>query len=100
MESGLRRGRAPSWPHLSILRAPAGRPARLRQDFPRRDARFPPVQVGCYANKERIRVGLGYRHSSAWRYEGFLVINRARKSANDRFATADYVAEMTLKRVW
>ena len=53
-----------------------------------------------YANKERIRVGLGYRHSSAWRYEGFLVINRTRKSATDRFATADYVAEMTLKRVW
>ena len=53
-----------------------------------------------YANKERIRMGLGYRHTSAWRYEGFFVINRSRKSANDPFATADYVAEVTLKRVW
>jgi hypothetical protein len=53
-----------------------------------------------YANKERIRMGLGYRHSSAWRYEGFFVINRTRKSATDKFAAADYVAEMTMKRVW
>ena len=53
-----------------------------------------------YANKERIRVGLGYRHSPAWRYEGFFVVNRSRKTATDRFATADYVAEVTLKRIW
>ena len=53
-----------------------------------------------YANKQRIRSGLGYRHSSAWRYEAFFVLNRSRKSADASFTDTDYVAEVTMKRVW
>jgi hypothetical protein len=53
-----------------------------------------------YAYKERVRAGLGYRRSFAWRFEALYVLDRSRKSASESFSTSDRVVELTMKRVW
>jgi hypothetical protein len=53
-----------------------------------------------YANKQRLRAGLGYRHDSAWRFEGLLILNRSRNTIGEGFTTSDVVFDLTVKRVW
>jgi hypothetical protein len=53
-----------------------------------------------YANKQRVRGGLGYRHSSAWRFEGLLIWDRSRNTIDEPFKRSDLVVDLTVKRVW
>jgi hypothetical protein len=53
-----------------------------------------------YASKERVRAGLAYRRSFAWRLEGLFVWDRSRKDATDGFTTSDYAVEARVRRVW
>jgi len=53
-----------------------------------------------YANKQRVRGGLGYRHSSEWRFEGLLIWDRSRNTIDQPFNTSDVVVDLTVKRVW
>ena len=53
-----------------------------------------------YANRQRIRTGMGYRHSRAWRFEGVFLWNRSRNTIDQPFYTTDYAIDLTMKRVW
>jgi hypothetical protein len=53
-----------------------------------------------FANRQRIRAGMGYRHSFAWRFEGVFVWNRSRNTIDEPFSTTDYAIDLTMKRVW
>lgn len=53
-----------------------------------------------FANKQRVRGGVGYRHSSAWRFEGLLIWDRSRNTIDQPFNTSDLVLDLTVKRVW
>jgi hypothetical protein len=53
-----------------------------------------------FANKQRIRAGVGYRWSYAWRLEALYVWDRSRDSAESGFTTDDHALDMRLRRVW
>jgi hypothetical protein len=53
-----------------------------------------------FANRQRIRAGIGYRHSVAWRFEAQYVWNRSRNTLDEPFTSTDHAAELTMKRVW
>jgi len=53
-----------------------------------------------FANRQRIRAGLGYRRSYAWRFEAMYVWNRSRNTLNDPFTTTDQIIDLTMKKVW
>jgi hypothetical protein len=53
-----------------------------------------------FASKERIRAGLGYRHSLAWRFEALYVWDRSRDSADQGFTTAHNAIDIRVRRVW
>ena len=53
-----------------------------------------------FANKQRIRAGLGRRWSYAWRTEVMAIWDRSRDSADHGFATADVAIDLRLRRVW
>jgi hypothetical protein len=53
-----------------------------------------------FANRQRIRSGIGYRHSFAWRYEARYVWNRSRNTIDDPYTSTDHAFEFSMKRVW
>jgi hypothetical protein len=53
-----------------------------------------------FANSQRIRTGLSYRHSFAWRFEALYVWNRSRNTIDEPFTTHDHAIDLTMKRVW
>ena len=53
-----------------------------------------------FANRQRIRTGLGYRRSSAWRYEVLYMWTRSRNTLEDGFATSDNIIDVRVKRVF
>ena len=53
-----------------------------------------------FANKQRLRTGLGYRHNFAWRVEVLYILNRTRNTLDDSFTTTDNVVDFKVKRVW
>jgi len=53
-----------------------------------------------FANRQRIRTGLGYRRSSAWRYEVLYMWTRSRNTIEDGFATSDNIIDVRVKRVF
>lgn len=53
-----------------------------------------------FANKQRIRVGLGYRRNVRWRFEGFYIWERSRDTTGEPFETTDHVLQIGLKRVF
>jgi hypothetical protein len=53
-----------------------------------------------FANRQRIRAGIGYRHSFAWRFEARYVWNRSRNTLDEPFTSTDHAVELTMKRVW
>jgi len=53
-----------------------------------------------FANKQRIRAGIGYRRSYLRRFESLYVWDRSRDSANEGFTTADHAFDLRVRRVW
>jgi hypothetical protein len=53
-----------------------------------------------YASKQRVRVGIGHRHSRPWRVEGLFIWDRSRHAATDGFTTSDYALDVRVRRVW
>jgi hypothetical protein len=53
-----------------------------------------------FANRQRIRTGLGYRRSAAWRYEVLYMWTRSRNTLEDGFATSDNIIDVRVKRVF
>jgi len=53
-----------------------------------------------YASKQRIRAGVGYRRSFAWRFEALYIWNRSRNTLHEGFTTADNIIDFKVKRVW
>jgi hypothetical protein len=51
-----------------------------------------------FANKQRIRAGLGYRRSFAWRVEVLYIWTRSRNTIEDGFSTDDNSIDIRLKR--
>jgi hypothetical protein len=53
-----------------------------------------------FANQQRIRAGVGYRHDRAWRFETLYVWDRSRNSANEGFSTTSHAIDLRVQRVW
>ena len=53
-----------------------------------------------FANKQRIRAGLGYRRSFAWRFEALYIWSRSRNTIEDGFTTNDNSIDVRVKRVF
>jgi len=53
-----------------------------------------------FANKQRIRAGLGYRRDRAWRFEALYIWTRSRNTIEDGFTTSDNIVDIRLKRVF
>ncbi len=53
-----------------------------------------------FANRQRVRTGIGYRHTSAWRFEALYIINRSRNTIEDGFHSTDSIFDVRLKRVF
>jgi hypothetical protein len=53
-----------------------------------------------YANKQRIRAGIGYRRSVRWRFEVLYIWNRSRNTVTDGFTTSDNIIDVRLNRVF
>jgi hypothetical protein len=53
-----------------------------------------------FANRQRIRTGLGYRRSFNWRYELLYIWTRSRDTIDDRFSTTENIIDIRVKRVF
>ena len=53
-----------------------------------------------FASRQRIRTGLGYRRSAAWRYEVLYMWTRSRNTIEDGFSTSDNIIDVRVKRVF
>jgi len=53
-----------------------------------------------FANRQRIRAGVGYRASGAWRFEGIYMWTRSRDTIGDGFETSDNIIDIRVKRVF
>ena len=53
-----------------------------------------------FANKQRIRAGLGYRRNSAWRFEALYIWTRSRNTIEDGFTTWENIIDLRVKRVF
>lgn len=53
-----------------------------------------------FANKQRIRAGIGYRRSFAWRLEAIYMWTRSRNTIDDDFTTSDNIIDLRVKRVF
>jgi hypothetical protein len=56
--------------------------------------------VERFANKERVRAGIGQRWSHTWRTELLMVWDRSRNSAEDGFTTDTIAVDVRVRRVW
>jgi hypothetical protein len=53
-----------------------------------------------FANKQRIRAGLGYRRSRAWHFEAKYVWDRSRNTIDQPYTSSDHAIDLVMKRVW
>jgi hypothetical protein len=53
-----------------------------------------------FASRQRIRAGLGYRHSFAWRFEALYIWTRSRNTLEDDFHTSDNIIDIRVKRLF
>lgn len=53
-----------------------------------------------FANKQRVRAGVGYRWNYAWRMETLYVWDRSRDSAQSGFTTNYGAVDIRVRRVW
>lgn len=59
--------------------------------------RHPPER---FANKQRVRAGIGYRRNAAWRTEVLYVWDRSRNAAHSAFSTTAGAIDVRVRRVW
>jgi hypothetical protein len=53
-----------------------------------------------FANRQRIRFGIGVRRSFQWRYEVLYIWTRSRNTIEDDFATSDNAINIRIKRIF
>ena len=53
-----------------------------------------------FASKQRIRTGLGYRRSFAWRFEALYIWTRSRDTIDEGFSTDDNSIDVRVKRLF
>jgi hypothetical protein len=53
-----------------------------------------------FANRQRVRTGLGYRRNEHWRFELIYAWTRSRATIEDDFATADNIINVRVKHVF
>ena len=53
-----------------------------------------------FANKQRVRAGLGYRPSVTWRFEAVYAWTRSRNTIDEGFHSSDNIIDIRLKRVF
>jgi hypothetical protein len=53
-----------------------------------------------FANRQRIRAGLTYRHNVRWRFAALYIWNRSRDTRAEPFATTENIVNIQVKRVW
>ena len=53
-----------------------------------------------FANRQRIRTGLGYRRNLRWRFEALYIWTRSRDATDQDFATSDNIVNLRVKRVF
>ena len=63
---------------------------------------FIPVsdQAERFANRQRIRGGVGFRRNTAWRFAAVYIRNRSRNTTDEPFTTSENVFNLQVKRVW
>jgi hypothetical protein len=53
-----------------------------------------------FANRQRIRAGVGYRPVSQWRFEALYIWSRSRDTTDEGFRTSDNIVDLRVKRVF
>lgn len=53
-----------------------------------------------FASRQRIRAGLGYRHSFKWRYELLYIWTRSRNTIDEEFSTIENIIDIRVRRVF
>ena len=53
-----------------------------------------------FANRQRIRAGLGYRRSFNWRYELLYLWTRSRNTLDEGFGTTENIIDIRVKRLF
>ncbi|HVH26902.1 MAG TPA: DUF2490 domain-containing protein [Vicinamibacterales bacterium] len=53
-----------------------------------------------FANRQRIRTGVGYRHDAAWRFALLYIWARSRDTTDEPFTTSENIVDFQVKRVW
>jgi hypothetical protein len=53
-----------------------------------------------FANKQRIRAGLGWRRGREWRFEGLYVFDRSRNTIEEGFTTSAHAINLRMRRVY
>jgi hypothetical protein len=53
-----------------------------------------------FANRQRIRAGLGYRRNVRWRFEALYIWTRSRDTTDQDFTTSDNIVNLRVKRVF
>jgi hypothetical protein len=53
-----------------------------------------------FANRQRIRAGLGYRRNFNWRYELLYIWTRSRNTIDEGFSTNENIFDVRVKRVF
>ncbi len=53
-----------------------------------------------FANRQRIRVGLGYRQNFNWRFEAMFMWTRSRDTIEENFAATDSIIDFRLRYVF
>jgi hypothetical protein len=53
-----------------------------------------------FANRQRVRAGIGYRRSLSWRFEALYIWTRSRDTTDDDFHTSDNILNLRVKRVF
>jgi hypothetical protein len=53
-----------------------------------------------FANRQRIRAGLGYRRNFNWRYELLYIRTRSRNTIDEGFSTNENIFNIRVKRVF
>jgi hypothetical protein len=53
-----------------------------------------------FADKQRVRLGIGQRWNYSWRSELLAVLDRSRDSAQDGFTTSSIAVDVRVTRVW
>ena len=53
-----------------------------------------------FANRQRIRTGIGYRRNRSWHVEALYVWTRSRDTTDENFRTSDNIIDVRLKHVF